>query len=158
VLVDPVAMPLTGTSGRRVRLAAVSIVAFITAVPLAACGGDEGMSNDNQDETGTDMADDHGDAGPVGADARHVEVAARSFAFDPDEITVSEGEDIAIVLMSEDGLHDFTLDDFDAHVAAEAGETGFGGFRAGDPGRYTFYCSVEGHREQGMDGVLVVEG
>ncbi len=79
-------------------------------------------------------------------------------AFDPDEITVTAGEDIAIVLTSEDSLHDFTVDEFDAHVPAAAGETGFGGFRAGEPGRYRFYMLRRGHREAGMEGVLVVEG
>lgn len=46
-------------------------------------------------------------------------------------------------------LHDFTIDEFDAHVAA-VGETRSGGLRAGAPGRYVFYCSVPGHRQAGM--------
>ena len=66
------------------------------------------------------------------------------------------GEDIAIVLSSEVLLHDFTIDEFEGHVAADAGETAEGGFRADQAGRLTFYCSVEGHREDGMEGTLVV--
>ena len=121
---------------------------IVAAAVLAACGGGDSATEDD--------AGSHRDASPVPADARHVEVAARSFAFDPDEITGKAGEDIAILLKSQDSLHDFTIDDFGAHVPAEAGKTGFGGFRAGEPGRYPFYCSVAGHREAGMDGVLVV--
>jgi plastocyanin len=85
-------------------------------------------------------------------------VAGRSFAFDPDEITVRAGEAIAIVLSSEDDVHDFTIDDLDVHVASDAGSTSIGGLQVDDPGRHTFYCSVEGHREAGMEGTLVVEG
>lgn len=65
----------------------------------------------------------------------------------PDQVTVQAGEDIAIVLTSADILHDFTIDQIDAHVAADAGETEEGGLRAEEPGRYTFYCSVPGHRD-----------
>jgi plastocyanin len=84
-------------------------------------------------------------------------VSASSFAFDPDEIEVKAGEDVAIVLTSTDILHDFTIDELDAHVAADAGETAAGGLRADGPGSYTFYYTVSGHREAGMEGTLVVE-
>lgn len=99
----------------------------------------------------------HEGASPVAEGARHVAVSGRSFEFEPDEITVQAGEDIAIVLSSEDSLHDFTIDVLEAHVAAEEGATSVGGFRAEEPGRHTYYCSVAGHREAGMEGTLVVE-
>jgi len=89
--------------------------------------------------------------------ARRVSVTARSSAFDPNEIVVASGEPVAIVLTSEDARHYFVIDELDAHVSAGAGETAVGGFRAHEPGRYAFYCSVAGHREAGMEGTLVVE-
>lgn len=138
---------------------ATVLLSLIVAVSsLAACGDDapDAVTSVTEDSAGTDGAQ-HGGASPVASDARRIQLAGRSFAFDPDQITVEVAEDIAIVLTSEDSLHDFTVDDFDGHVAAEAGETAAGGFRADQPGRYTFYCSVGGHREAGMEGVLVVE-
>lgn len=130
---------------------------------LAACGSD-----DDSDETGMgsmdDTADrmdgmdaDHGESSDVVEGARKIEVSASSFAFDPDEIEVEAGEDVAIVLTSTDILHDFTIDELDAHVAVDAGETATGGLRADEPGSYTFYCTVPGHREAGMEGTLLVE-
>jgi plastocyanin len=59
-----------------------------------------------------------------------------------------------------DGLGgvDVHLDELDAHVAADADETATGGFNTGDePGTYTYYCSVAGHRDAGMEGELIVE-
>jgi len=142
--------------------ATIAVAALATAgLLLAACGDD--------DDTGMDMgmpamADDgHGggghddDGSPVAERARRVEVTADDFSFDPDEITAEVGEDLAIVLSSGDMLHDFTIDELDAHVAADRGDTAEGGVTADEPGTYTYYCSVPGHRTAGMEGTLVVE-
>ena len=151
------------------RRLALLMVALVASVSFTGCGsGDDAddqagspTHRDMGDMTdgmtdGGHMGDDHGEASPVADDARRVEVAARSFEFDPTEIQAEVGEDLAIVLTSEDILHDFTIDELDAHVAVEAGDTGEGGVRADEPGRYTFYCSVDGHRAAGMEGTLVV--
>ena len=141
----------------------------ISALLLAACGdtddtnsADMPMSDSGMDGTmgggmGHDGAMSHGETSPVADGARRIEVNATSFEFDPDEITVTAGEDIAIILTSEDLLHDFTIDELDAHVAADADETNEGGLRADEPGRYTYYCTVTGHRDAGMEGTLIVE-
>jgi heme/copper-type cytochrome/quinol oxidase subunit 2 len=99
----------------------------------------------------------HGESTPVAEGARRVEVGASNLEFDPQEISVTEGEDVAIALSSEDVLHDFTIDEIDVHVAAEPGDTAEGGLRADKAGEYTYYCTVSGHREAGMEGTLVVE-
>ena len=101
--------------------------------------------------------DGHDGSTPVAEGARRIEVDATSFEFEPDEITVTAGEDVAIVLTSDDLLHDFTIDDIDVHVTADRGETAEGGLRADEAGEYTYYCTVTGHREGGMEGTLVVE-
>jgi len=129
---------------------------------LAACGGDESTSDE---PLGTGAADTTEDAGGDGHDeggtavaegARRVEVTATDLAFDPPELTAEVGEDLAIVLTSEDMLHDFTIDELDVHVAADRGDTAEGALRADEPGTYTYYCSVPGHRDAGMEGTLTV--
>jgi cytochrome c oxidase subunit 2 len=136
---------------------------------LAACGdtddttstdmpmSDSGMDGAMGGGMGHDGGMGHNESSPVAAGARRIELAATSFEFDPDEITVTAGEDVAIVLTSEDLLHDFTIDELDVHVAADADETNEGGLRADEPGRYTYYCTVAGHRDAGMEGTLIVE-
>ena len=103
------------------------------------------------------MSGGHDESSDVASDARRIEVTATSFKFDPDEIRVAAGEDVAIILTSKDILHDFTIDELDAHVAAEPGQTAKGGVTAVKPGRYAYYCTVAGHRQAGMEGVLIVE-
>lgn len=117
-------------------------------------GGDHGDMDDSEMD-GSEM--DHGANTPVAPDARPIEVLGSSYAFDPGAITVRAGEDVAIVLTASDIEHDFTVEELDAHVSAEAGETAEGGLRVDEAGTYTYYCSVEGHREAGMEGTLTVE-
>jgi plastocyanin len=122
-------------------------------------GGGHGDMDDNEmDDNEMDHdGEGHGANTPVAPDARRIELSGSSYEFDPPKITVRAGEVMAIVLTTTDIEHDFTVDDLDAHVSAEAGETAEGGLRADDPGTYTYYCSVEGHREAGMEGTLTVE-
>lgn len=117
------------------------------ALVVAACGGDD-------DEHGAE----HDESSAVAEGARTIAVGATSFEFDPPTISAEVGEDLAVELTAEDIEHDFVIDELDAHVSAEGGETATGGFNAGDePGTYTYYCSVAGHRDAGMEGELVVE-
>lgn len=117
-----------------------------TSALLTACGGD-GHGAQHGGEANSAVADG----------ARRIEVSARLTGFEPDELTATAGEDIAVVLTSEDMLHDFVIDELDAHVAADRGATAEGGFQA-EAGTYTYYCSVPGHRRAGMEGTLTVTG
>lgn len=152
------------------RLTGVAAVVLALGLLLAACGSDEDPAAQRSGDTSTmpdgGMMDSGGDghmggsrdeSSDVADDARRIEVTATSFEYDPDEIRVDAGEDVAIVLTSEDILHDFTIDELDTHVAADRGETEEGGFTAAEPGRHTYYCTVGGHRDAGMEGTLVVE-
>lgn len=143
----------------------IRILVATASLMAAACGDDDTSIDMPMSNSGGTMSEGmghggtmhHGDASPVAEGARRIKVTARSFEFNPADITVTAGEDIAIVLTSEDLLHDFTIDELDAHVAADADETNEGGLRSDEPGRYTFYCSVAGHRDAGMEGTLIVE-
>lgn len=122
----------------------VVVPGFVLVAPvlLAACGGGHAG---------------HGADSAVADGAREIAVTAEGTAFDPEQIRIAPDEDVAIVLTSADGEHDFTIDELDAHVAVGPGDTATGGVKADEPGRYEFYCSVPGHRSAGMEGVLFVE-
>jgi uncharacterized cupredoxin-like copper-binding protein len=89
--------------------------------------------------------------------AREIAVTGRSFAFEPAQIQVAAGEDVTIALDATDTLHDFTLPEGRAHIAASPGNPGRGGLRVDRPGTYTAFCAVPGHREAGMQAQVVVQ-
>jgi cytochrome c oxidase subunit 2 len=140
----------------RRSLTAVVLSLLTLSLVLAACGDDD-ASTDTPTGSMPGQMEGHEESTPVAEGARRIEVEATSFEFDPDEITVTAGEDVAIVLSSDDLLHDFTIDDLDVHVAADGGVTAEGGLRADEAGQYIYYCTVSGHRDAGMEGILVVE-
>lgn len=136
--VDAVGEQQTGTM-RPLPLVPV----LLAGVLLSACGDDDSEAQ--------------GDARAPSADARAIEVVADDFAFEPSEITAEVGEELAVSLTSEDTDHDFTVEDLDFHVHADQGDTVTGGLQVDEPGTYTFYCSVPGHRGAGMEGTITVE-
>ncbi|HEY8218009.1 MAG TPA: plastocyanin/azurin family copper-binding protein [Acidimicrobiia bacterium] len=111
-----------------------------------------------------DHGGDHGGSGhahghetsPTVAGAREIAVEGDHFRFTPRKITVDAGEDVTIALTSDDTLHDFVVKDHGHVVAAKKGKTKRGGLMIDEAGTYTFFCSVPGHRAQGMKGTIVV--
>jgi plastocyanin len=91
-----------------------------------------------------------------------VQVAAEGMRFVPNEIHVPRNAAVKVEFTNQDPAtpHDFqsTGQVGDAHVVAWPGETQTVYFKAAaNPGRYAFICTVRGHADAGMYGVIVVE-
>ena len=136
--------------------------AALLLLALAACGGSSSP------------------AGPTPTPARPndgvLTVRAFEWGFAPQAITLRRGERVEIVLEN-DGrtLHNFKIedlaaDDIESHssgplfgeenqlfVGAEAGQEGTLSFVPQASGSFTFYCTIRGHRQLGMEGTLTVE-
>jgi len=80
------------------------------------------------------------------------------FSFSPSTETVAAGE-IEITFENAGTVgHDLVFEDINAGTQViEPGESETIRFIIEEPGTYTFYCSVNGHRQLGMEGELVVE-
>jgi plastocyanin len=124
---------------RRV-LAPVFVLAL--AAGLAACGSDGGGGGSQE-------------AKKPFPGAPELAVTGDNLSFEPDELAVPAGE-FNVALTSEDQFHDFVIEDVDGVVEASGGETETAGFEITEPDEYTFYCSVPGHRQGGMEGTLTV--
>ncbi len=76
------------------------------------------------------------------------------------ELRVPAGATIGVTVTNGDGVeHDFNIEELGVHSEhlTEKGESTRVTFTAETPGTYTYFCTVPGHREAGMEGVLMVQ-
>lgn len=117
-------------------------------------------------------------------ETKEVTLVASDIAYDMKRVEAAAGQPVSLTLENQGVLeHDFSIveipllgevttehaeepDDHDmsevdeepaVHVAAAADGHSTIEFTPAAPGEYVYYCTVSGHREAGMEGVLVVE-
>lgn len=106
---------------------------------------EEGAESDEQTE-------------PADNEVKIFNVTGKNFSFSLDEIRVNKGDTVKIVFTSTSGLHDWTVDEFNAATKqVTAGNTTEVEFVASEIGIFEYYCSVGSHRALGMVGNLIVE-
>lgn len=130
---------------RRAPLLAI-LACVASGIVLAACGGDD---------VKTGSVNGIGGGKPT-ADARELTVEASNFEFDPDDLEIAAQEETALELVSEQGPHDFAVDGLGLVNEVADGESRVQRLRIDQPGNYTFFCTLPGHRDGGMEGTLVV--
>lgn len=85
-------------------------------------------------------------------------VATAGVAFHEEEIRLPAGTEITLELRNDDILaHSFDIDELDLHLAMPAKENITTTISSIEPGSYTFYCAIYGHRAAGMVGTLIIE-
>lgn len=138
---------------------ALLLLALALTTVLAACNGDGAEPEDGAGGADPGQEED-GQADTDGA-ADGETVVVRSVTIGPFEgvpETVPAGE-VTFRLEQEDpdAPHDFRIEELDEGTdVLEEGETDEFTVEL-EPGTYTYYCSVPGHREAGMEGELEVE-
>jgi uncharacterized cupredoxin-like copper-binding protein len=113
----------------------------LAAAALVGCGSDD---------------DESADLPPVeGPTSPRLEVTATEMMYDPSAVAVEAGE-VEVVLHNEGGLlHDIRIGDEPIALEANPGDTATEQIPL-EAGSYEFFCSLPGHREAGMEGVLEV--
>ena len=140
------------------KLTALLAMLALAAFGLAACGGDdESTSSESAATTSETTAADTGSASetldvsadPDGALAyTTTELSAKAgsaeISFDNPSSTPHD-----VVVESEDGTEVGATEEVTEGTATATVDL--------EPGTYTFYCSVDGHRDAGMEGTLTVK-
>ena len=137
----------SSTSSRRDGLAVIGVVLSLLAVLGAVVGVGLGV-----------RAVDEADEASVASGSASTAVSLTEFAVSPGAISVAAG---GLLSVTNDGsaVHDLTVEGTDLmsdHLEA-GGATTFD-VSSLEPGTYTVYCSIAGHREAGMEATLTVGG
>ncbi|HEX2097066.1 MAG TPA: plastocyanin/azurin family copper-binding protein [Solirubrobacterales bacterium] len=136
----------------------------LASFALVACGDDDSDTTTNGTGGGNGAAAPGGGAGGGGDGATEIaiEAAASGLAFTEDQISTKAGKDVTLRFSNPQPIgHDADIEDDGGKVIADTEVLTEGEDSATianlKPGEYTFFCSVPGHREGGMEGTLTVE-
>jgi plastocyanin len=139
------------------KLAVPLALLLLLPFALAACGGDDEASSPTSTSSETSGGGSPGGAGETVA----VSAAADgSFAFDQTSLKAAAGSATFEFANPASLGHDFCLEQDGSEVGCT--DVISGGDTATldadlESGEYTYYCSVDGHRDGGMEGTLTVE-
>lgn len=139
------------------KLLALLAITALASLSLAACGGD-----DDEETTAATTPTTTETGGGGGGEETTLDLAAdeSALAFDTTSLEAAAGS-VTINLDNPASLaHDVCIEaagDEDLGCSDEVTQSTSSVTADLEPGDYTFYCSVDGHREAGMEGTLTVE-
>lgn len=136
-------------------LAAVAILG-LAALALAACGGSDDSSSTAAETSATETSTSAGGGETVSFEAD----PSGQLAYVETDVTAKAGNDTIEFDNPSSTGHDVVIEDESGgevaktDVITDSTTTTTADLQAGT---YTFYCSVPGHREAGMEGTLTVK-
>jgi plastocyanin len=147
------------------KLASLLVLALVSAA-LVACGDDDEAATTTTEETpagaasGEKAGEGGGNEAGGGATLAFEADPGGDLAYTTTEASTEAGE-VTVDFKNPQGLsHDVAIEDSKGETVGKTEVIGEGetsetvNLKAGE---YTFYCSVPGHREAGMEGTLTVK-
>jgi plastocyanin len=144
---------------------AVAFALVLASIALVACGSssdDSSSTGETQSQTGTATSPGaEAEGKSVGsAAAVDFEAASSGLAYTSDTATAKAGEVTVDFTNPQPLAHDVAIEDAGGKTVGKTELVTEGSGSAVvnlKPGEYTFYCTVPGHREAGMEGTLTVK-
>lgn len=150
------------------KLAVLLALPLTALVLLAGCGGDDSSSDSSSSDTssGTTQTEQPsggatGDKAAAKGDVLELQAdPSGALAYEQTSLTAQEPGKLQIDFTNDSPIgHDVVVEQGDKEVARSSVITGSSEVVTFDAkaGDYTYYCSVPGHREAGMEGTLRVK-
>lgn len=146
------------------KKAAVAFALVLASIALVACGGgsSDNSSTEAAPETGAESGKEAGEEAKAGGGSTVAFEADPSgnLAYTTTSASAKAGK-VTVDFNNPQGLqHDVAIEDSSGKTVAQTDLVAEGEDSTAatlKPGTYTFYCSVPGHREAGMEGTLTVK-
>jgi plastocyanin len=160
------------------RKSAVLLALILASLALAACGGGGSSSSSTaaEESSGGAAAESESGGGEEAAAGGEAEAEGGTagsgaqvdfeanpegqLAFEEKSATAKSGKDTIDFTNSSAVPHNVTIENAAGEVVGETETITEGNGSAVvdlKPGKYTFFCSIPGHREAGMEGTLTVK-
>jgi plastocyanin len=142
---------------------AVAFALILASLALVACGSSSSSSSESTgSETTSESSAGGGEAEgkSAGASALNIEAATSGLAYNTKSATAKAGKVTVDFTNPQPLTHDVAIEDSSGktigqtELIAEGNDSTVVDLK---PGTYTFYCTVPGHREAGMEGTLTVK-
>ena len=106
-----------------------------------------------------DTASEGTQSGQEGEAAQTVELSAPGITWSTNEITIAQGGTIHLVNDGSGGPHNFAIEGYNDDAPVDMPSGSESDWTVPDdlqPGTYTFYCEIPGHRQAGMEGTITI--
>jgi plastocyanin len=142
---------------------AFALIALLCAfaIPIAGCGGDDDDGSGGGGASTSEAPKENTGGGGGAGKAQTLKIAADpsgALKFDKTSLTAKAGKITVVMDNPSDVPHAVEIEG--PGVEAKGETVGKGGVSKASaevkPGKYDFYCPVDGHRQAGMEGTLTV--
>jgi plastocyanin len=154
-----------------VKRLAVLLVLALASAAFVACGDDDEGATTTDTATeespgaaaggGEEAGEEEGGKAAGGGSTLEFEAGADTgLAYTSDEATAKAGEVTVEFTNAQSLAHDVAIESSDGEQIGKTEVITDGEDTTTvelEPGEYTFYCTVQGHREAGMEGTLTVK-
>jgi plastocyanin len=108
---------------------------------------------------GTPVASEDVEEDVSDEDAYEVSIKMSEYNISPSIISIDAHKDTTFILKNLGfTTHNFVVEELDIYSGViPPGESKTITFTAEEPGEYDFYCSIGNHRDNGMEGILIVK-
>ena len=135
-----------------------SLALFAVVIPLAlyACGSDDSSTTSASETSSTESSTVASSGNGAGGT---VDISETEFKLDPSDPTVEAGSVTFDVSNDGQTTHNLEVEGNGVEEVTDDIDAGGTAQLAVDlePGTYEIYCSIDSHREQGMEGELTVQ-